>query len=133
MHSEEQRRQTLEMALTEFERDEFDAGARLTRDAYNVWNNIKLWFELRDDMGDEIGELQPLEHYEQYYRRTRAERPGNVDALMMRSDATAVAEFDALVDEFNNNLDSILTGGIEEAKKYIGRAKALIDSNKSEK
>lgn len=115
---------------------EFAGGAKLCSDSFNQWKNLELWCVNTSEIdrygGHPPDPLLPLKHYEEYYRKTMAWAPGAADELIKISDPQSVADFDALVDEFNLHLDEIVVGGLDEAEKYIERATKIINAKKSD-
>lgn len=118
--------------LNIYEQREFLNGARLTRDSTNLWATIEAWFELKElcqakNLEFKLDPIKPISHYEAHYRTTRQHDPEALDELMSRSDPSAVAEFDALADEFNSRLENMTS---EEATIFVARAVKLIRSTK---
>lgn len=111
--------------LNRFEQAEFTSGAKLTRDSFNVWEAVKLWFDEKaecEQIDEEfrLGPLKPIPHYEDIYRETKT--PEALAELLERSDPAAIAAFNALADEFNSQLDSI---DQQEAMAFVRRAVEL--------
>lgn len=121
--------------LSQSEQTEFASGAKLTGDSFNLWEDVKTWFDYKLECERSGGPftlkpLKPIEHYEAYYRRVRSWNPESADELIEKSDPSAVAAFDALADEFNSHLEEILQNGRDEAMKYVRRAAEIIYQKK---
>lgn len=107
----------------------FQNGERLDPDTMNVWQNLGYVTPM---VPQSLEKVKPRKHYEEYVRENDAKNNENgeyVAMVMAKSDPTAVAEFDRMVDEFNADLDRI-----KREKDYavlaifIARIKTLIYS-----
>jgi hypothetical protein len=110
--------------LDEITQREFASGSKLTTHVFNKWRNVGAWFAVTGKRKEQLGPLQPLNHYEEYVRESYR-KEDEADEVIARSDRGAVAAFDALVDEFNAHLEEIIQKGIVEAEKYLSRARKL--------
>lgn len=114
-----------------YAKQRFDDGYRLDHDTMNVW--VILGYTI-PSLPKSFEKLKPLRHYENYVRhidQTHGENGEYAALLMEKSDPRAVAAFDALVDEFNADLDRIKNErDYETAKKFLTKAKELIYSKK---
>ena len=103
---------------------EFNRGSKLTAHVFNKWRNAGAWFALTGKFKEQAGPLEPLKHYKEIIKEHFQEE-GQADEVMAKSNREAVAAFDELVDDFNNHLDEIVQKGIDEAEKYLQRARTL--------
>ncbi len=106
---------------------EFQKGRKLISESFNIWLEVKGWCEKRlRDPEAIVPPLNPLIHYRDYFG---AKRPYEVDEIMHRSDPSSVASFDALVDEFNTNLDEFTKTGWKDVKGYLDKAYKIIHNS----
>lgn len=111
--------------------ESFGNGARLDHDAMNVWQNLGY---VMPALPQSMEKIKPRKHYEEYIRENDAKsnEDGEYTTMVMaKSDPAAVAEFDALVDEFNADLERIKREKDYAAlQRFIARAKEIIYSGK---
>ncbi len=79
----------------------FETGTGIDSDAMGVW--ILPTNSAREGVWNE---LESLEHYADYVRRKNAD-PGAADYILAKSTSEAIKNFNALVDEFNKDLERI--------------------------
>jgi hypothetical protein len=95
----------------------------LNVDVLNAWAQIMPMF--RSIV--KIEQLEPIEKYEDYFKRKEAQSPGLYDYVMSLSSPEAVAALNDLATEFNADLDRIKRekdyGALE---KYFERAREII-------
>lgn len=92
----------------------------------NIWTEMISWFAQRDEAigyGEIFNkQLTTLPHYEDFIRNNSVD----ADFILAHSDPKIVADFNALVDEFNDRRDEIISLGRQEADKYFERAMQII-------
>ena len=100
---------------------QFEIGTGLDADTIGVW--ILPVNSVREGVWDEF---KPLEHYEEYVRRKNAD-PGAADYILAKSSPEAIVKFNALVDEFNDDLERIRDDqDADTVEQFFARASKLI-------
>lgn len=109
--------------------ESFGNGYKLDHDAMNVWSSLGYVIPA---LPQSLEKLKPRQHYEEYVRENdqKSNEGGEYTELVMKnSDPGAVAAFDALVDEFNADLDRIKREKDYAAlAAFIARVKEVIYS-----
>lgn len=110
----------------------FNGGCKMDHDAINVWGSLSFVLPGLSQTWDRV---TPRRHYKEYVMESDKKNNENqkyADFVMERSDPQAVAAFDALVDEFNADLERIKREKDYNAlKNFLARAKELVYSKKA--
>ena len=81
----------------------FKQGKLLHHNISNDW--ASLWNVFLDEDQKALGELAPMLHYEDYYRKNY--ETAHANRIMELSDQKQIEKHDALIDEFNKDLPRI--------------------------
>lgn len=100
--------------------EQFRQSTKMHDDAMNVWNSSVVWLQ-----AGRFDQLKPLMTYEAYFRGK--DRADVVDHIMSISDPERVAQFDALVEEWNRELPRIQEHrDLKAALQLVARAEEII-------
>lgn len=117
--------------IYQYAMERFDAGCNLDHDSMNVWNSLAY---VMPAVPQSLDKAKPRRHYRDYTAeidQSHGENGEYVEMIMQRSAPEAVSAFDALVDEFNADLDRIkLERDFEAIKRFVNKAKELVYSKK---
>jgi len=114
----------LQLRLQSIERH-FSKGYKLDQDSINVW--AYLVFVTNPE---KTKRLKPLEHYEDYIRRINTSDEVYKCKMKLSNPETA-ATFDQLVDEFNADLERMVTEqDFATAQNFMQRARELVDQKR---
>lgn len=110
----------------------FTSGAGLYRDVMNIWAPLPMFLN-GDSIHDYLlADLRPLPHYAEYIG-AKQHTPAEIDYIFQKSSLEAIAKFDALIDEYNADLERIKRE--KDGKKineFVNRAEALFQKPLSE-
>lgn len=131
--NDSQSTETLEPRRKEIIDDHFASGVSLYRDVINIWTPLPLFLNDETVIDDEfLEEVKPLPHYAEYIG-AKQYTPAEIDYIFQKSSLEVIAEFDALIDEYNADLERIIRE--KDGKKimeFVNRAKALFKKPQSE-
>lgn len=103
-------------------------GDKLLSDAYSEWLMVGHW-AMSLQAGHPHEDPKLPRHYAVRFRdmETKGYPKGMCDDILRESDPAAVAQFDALVDEFHTRAVEIIEAkDVETALEFVRRAKAIV-------
>lgn len=112
----------------------FTSGAGLYRDVMNIWAPLPMFVNGDSIDDDFLADITPLPRYAEYiHARQYKYTPAEIDYIFQKSAPKAIVKFDALIDEYNADLERIrMEKDGKKIHEFVKRAEALFEKPLSE-